>query len=218
MIKAFIIASQPIFRRGLITTLENCPDIQVIAEVSSAKEAAPVAREIDPDILILDTDENGECVDIEEILKLQQQYPKSKMLLISSGGNKIADFLKVGIQGYLLKTADFTELIDSIRLISNGNNVVYATKANGKAFDLFGGNMRDDKLGDRLSPREKEVLYHIARGESTKEIANICYISQTTVKAHVAKIIDKLNARNRSEAVAVAIETGLLEHDKASRI
>jgi DNA-binding NarL/FixJ family response regulator len=218
MIKAFVIAPQPIFRRGLITTLENDPDLQVIAEANTTTEAVQAAKEIDPDILILDTDGELEDVDIKEIVELQKEYPKAKMVLLSSRGNNINEVLKAGVQGYLLKSADFTELIDSVRLIAGGNNVVYTTKVNGKPIDLFGGDIRNGNGGIRLSPREREVLGHIARGESTKEIADACYISQTTVKAHVAKIIDKLSARNRSEAVALAIETGILERDRISRV
>jgi len=192
MIKALVIAPQPIFRRGLIATLENDPDLKVIAEASSAEEAVPAVQEIDPDVLILDTDGNVEGMDINEIAELQKKYPRAKMILLSTQGNSIAEVFKAGVQGYLLKSADFTELVASVRLVASGNNAVYTIKGNGTSLNLFGGNMQDDSGRFQLSPREKEVLYHIARGENTKEIAAVCYISETTVKAHVAKIFELL--------------------------
>jgi len=218
MIKAVVITQQPIFKRGLIATLENDPELKVIAEANTIKELIPAAQGVDPDIVILDTDGNVIDVHLENITELQNEYPKAKMILLSSRGNNTAEVLRSGVQGYLLKSADFTELIDSVRLIAGGNNIVYSTMVNGGPTNLFGGNIRDENRGVRLSPREKEILCHIARGESTKEIATTCFISQTTVKAHVANIVDKLNARNRSEAVAIAIETGLLECNQMSRI
>lgn len=214
MTKVFVIAPQPMFRRGLISTLENAPDLKVIGEASDTKGAIPVSRGINPDILLFDLDSYLAGLDISEIEELRKEYPNAKVILLSSWMIEFTEILKAGVQGYLLKSADLTEFIDSVRLIASGNNAVYATPPKSISFNSLSYDRNNNNGGATLSSREKEVLFHIAKGENTKEIADACYISEATVKAHVANIVSKLNAKNRSEAVAVALETGLLNRNQ----
>ena len=118
----------------------------------------------------------------------------------------------MGIKGYLLKSSSIERLIDSVRLVASGSITLFAGEGNGGLFSLVDNNKSKRNSVSLLSPREREILCRIAKGETTKEVALSCYISQTTVKAHVAKILYKLDVKNRSEAVAIAVEQGLLNH------
>jgi GAF domain-containing protein/DNA-binding CsgD family transcriptional regulator len=129
------------------------------------------------------------------------------MLILTDSDNEdnLYQAIRNGAKGYLHKSGDFAELTDAIRLVATGKTIVYSSTA-GKLTEPSGEKMNRTK---DLSDREKEILSHVAHGSSSKEIASSCYIRETTVKAHLRRISEKLNVRNRVQAVAVAIENAL---------
>ncbi|MDP2731351.1 MAG: response regulator transcription factor [Dehalococcoidales bacterium] len=220
MLNILLIGKQPIFRQGLVTALESTPDLRVIKETDDSKEALS-SEGIAPDIILFDIDDNdGSGLEVEMVSQLQDKYPESKIIILANSAREdmFVKALKAGIQGYLLKTSSVEKLVDSTRLVASGDTVVFAGEGNMALCSLMGPAQHNGRNGaSLLSPREREILCRIARGETTKEVAFGCYISPTTVKAHVAKILYKLNVKNRSEAVAIAIEQRLLEHRPSNR-
>lgn len=208
MVKVFIIDSHPVFRFGLGSVLGGNAEFQVVGDASSVKEALPKVSQVQPDILILDLHASGD--DIDAISLLKEKCPKGKVIVLTSSEKRDEFFraIKAGAKGYLMKNLDFGEFIDSIRLVASGSAIVYSAVA-ARLLTAPEGTSRDGKNGlSSLSAREKEVLQFVARGATNKEIAVQCYVSPTTVKAHLRRILEKLEVKNRAQAVACAMEKG----------
>jgi len=210
MTTVFLI-DHPVYRTGLASILHEHPEFQVVGEAARTTEALEKIEELKPDIVIMDVFiEGGEGV--EAITVLEQRCPEVKVLILTHSlkNDDCVKAIRVGVKGYLLKSLEPLELIDSIRLVACGSAIVYTSRA-ARLFDAPEASNKDCKHGiNGLSPREKEVLQLVARGVNTKDIAASCYVSQTTIKAHMRRISEKLAAKNRAEAVAKAIEQGLL--------
>ena len=207
MVKVFLVDRHPVIRQGLVTILENA-GFQVVGEANNAQEALPKIDELKPDIVIMDAFRGGSD-NTDDITMLQQKHSKVKIFVLTDS-NREQDFLKAigaGVRGYLLKASEVSQLIDAIRLVAADGTVVYSSKVAG----LFDSTLREKNQLDRLSQREKEILNLVAHGYSNKEIASRCYVSEATVKAHLRRIAEKMNVKNRAEAVATAIEKGLIE-------
>jgi len=207
MAKIFIVDELSVIRRGLASVLEAYAGYKVVGEASNIKEALPKIGEIKPDLIIIDVYRPGGG-GTDAIALLQKKVPTAKVLILTDSNDKesFISSIKAGAKAYLLKASELNEIIDSIRLVATGGAVVYSSKA-AKMFDMPG----ERAVEDSLSAREKEVLRLVAKGQSNREIAAHCYISETTVKAHLRRISEKLDVKNRAQAVAIAIDKGLLE-------
>ncbi len=211
MIKIFLIDSRPVFRLGLGSILERNAEFQVVGGAASVQEAAAKIGEVLPDIVIMDASLPGDD-GIDGISVLQQKYPQARVVVLTDSEKKEDFFqaIKAGAKGYLMKNLEVSELTDSLRLVAGGSAIVYSTLAVKLLNGQNGPNGRNSDGFSKLSNREKEVLGLVARGASNKEIALQCCVSQTTVKAHLRRILEKLEVRNRAQAVAKAIERGYL--------
>jgi len=209
MIKVFLIDNQPVMRQGLASVLEKDAGFQVVGEADSVRDALSQIGELKPDIVIMDAFGGGSDY-TKDIAMIQQKFEKAKVFILTDS-NRENDFIKAigaGVRGYLSKTSQVSQLIDAIRLVSANGAVVYSSKV----ARLFDSNLQETKRQlDQISPREKEILNLVARGYGNKEIASRCYVSESTVKAHLRRIAEKMNVKNRAEAVATAIEKGLIE-------
>ncbi|MDO8473626.1 MAG: response regulator transcription factor, partial [Dehalococcoidia bacterium] len=219
MVKIFLIDHHPVFRRGLASLLGGHTQFQVVGDAANVKEALPLLEELQPDIIIADFfSPNGDGY--EGITMLNQKRPQVKVLVLTDSQNE-TDFLncvRSGAKGYLMKKLDLPELVDSIRLVASGTAIVYST-ATSTLLDGSGMQNRPRRNGTNgLSEREKEILSLVASGSSNKEIASKCYVSETTVKAHMRRITEKMNVKNRAQAVAIAMEKGLLHIQKPSLV
>lgn len=211
MINVCVVDYCQVFRVGLVSVLQEHPEFQVVGDTGSIQEAVAKMDELQPDIIIMDAfgpDDDG----VEAIACLQRMFPQVKILILTASYNEenFIMAIKAGVSGYLLKSLGLSELIDSIRLVASGGAVVYTSMAS-RLFreprEMDNGNK---KVCGNLSQREVEVLQLVAKGSSNKEIAACCFISETTVKAHLRKILEKLNAKNRAQAVVLATVDGLL--------
>jgi DNA-binding NarL/FixJ family response regulator len=137
---------------------------------------------------------------------------KVLILTVSDKEDDLFTAIKAGAKGYLLKSVSLGELTDSIRLVANGEAIVSPSMAARllEEFKQAGQDRADKGLGE-LSLREREVLQLIANGASNKEIAAKLFISETTVKAHLRSILDKLHVKNRAQAAALAMAKGLVK-------
>ena len=207
----FVIDNNAVFRQGLISVLSKYPEFRVVGDATNTSKAIAKVGELHPDIVIMDTFTPG-GEGIEAIDLLQQKFSDVKVIIFTIS-NKEDDFtkaMKAGARGYLPKSAGLVELIESIRLVGSGNAIVSPLIAV-KLFGRFGEvNKRNKDRFNSLSPREKEVLKLVAQGASNKEVAAHYGVSEGRIKAHLRRILEKLSAKNRTQAVALATSKGLL--------
>jgi two-component system NarL family response regulator len=207
-----VVDDHPVFRQGLISVLQQYPEFEVVGQAADGKRAVTVAREVQPDIVVMDVCMQGGN-GIAATMALQQTLPQAKVLIVtvSSKDEDLFAAVKAGARGYLLKNVSLRELIDSIRLVAQGEAIVSPAMA-GRLLDEFkeADKAHPHRELGRLSQREQEVLKLVAQGASNREIGTRLFISETTVKAHLRTILEKLHAHNRAEAVALAATKGLL--------
>jgi two-component system nitrate/nitrite response regulator NarL len=208
-IRLLVVDDHTLFRRGLVALLATESDLAVVGEAADAGEATRRARELQPDVILLDNHLPG-VTGIAALAGLMEAAPMSKvlMLTVSEDETDLAAALRAGAQGYVLKTIDGDMLAQAIRGTMRGESVVspemtgklvQALRATAPGEPSAGGAPPEDPLA-RLSPREREILAHIARGASNKAIARALDIAETTVKIHVQHILRKLGLSSRVQA------------------
>ncbi|HEY91642.1 MAG TPA: response regulator transcription factor [Dehalococcoidia bacterium] len=212
-LKIYVIEGLQVVRVGLISILKEHPEFQVVGDAGTTNEALEQMVQAEPDIVTIEPFLTGGG-GVEAITRILQTFPDIKVIVLTHS-DKRSDFVKamrVGARAYLLKSLESDELINSIRLVAGGRAVVYASKA-AKLFDGPSNPGNDHEYQDEsdcLTNREKEILWLVAQGASNKEVASQCYVSHTTVKAHLRRISEKLDVKNRTEAVAIALAKGYL--------
>jgi len=211
LIRILIVDDHPVFRHGLISVLEKLPDFQVVGQASNGVEAVAKAKESQPDVAVMDIRMPGGG-GVESTAAIRQILPQIKVLIltVSDKDDDLFAAIKAGAKGYLLKNAELDELVDAIRLVA-GNEAIVSPAMATKLLEEFrqsSGYRPDRELG-KLSLREREVLQLVTQGARNKEIAKKLFISETTVKAHLRSILEKLHVKNRAEAVAKATAKGL---------
>jgi len=211
MANIFVIDSYAVYRYGLVSMLKERPEFRVIGDAANTSEAVAKLGELQPDIVIMDIFMPG-GEGVEAINLMRQKFPDVKVIVFTLS-DKEEDFLRAmraGARAYLLKSIETEELIESVHLVATGHAIVSPLMAF-RLPEEFGDTNKQNRQGvNSLSPREKEVLCLVAQGASNKEIAVKCYVSQTTAKAHLRRILEKLNVRNRAQAAAMGISKGLL--------
>ena len=215
--KILLADDHKITRQGLRSLLEKQPDMKVVAEAEDGREAVRLARELHPDVVIMDVS----MPDLNGMAATRQILGKSKKVKIialsmHSDTLFISEMLKSGASGYLLKDCAFEELREAIRTVIAGN--IYLSPA-------ISDVVVDDYLhrlsktgpsdsGEVLTDREREVLQLMAEGKSTKQIARELYISVKTVETHRRQIMNKLNIHTVAELTKYAIRKGLTSLEK----
>ena len=224
-IRILIVDDHTLFRRGLIALLARNPQLQVVGDAADAGEAQRRARELQPDLVLLDNHLPG-VSGVDALPSLREAAPAARflMLTVSEDADDMARALRNGASGYLLKTMEGEELADAIRRAMRGEAVIAgamtgklvsayrdAAQASGSVGALVPvpSDTAQSVLA-ALSPRELDILRGIARGESNKEIARALAIAETTVKVHVQHILRKLAVASRVHAAVLATENGLL--------
>jgi two-component system response regulator NreC len=200
-----------IVRHGLSKLLEQEEDIEIVAETRDGHSTVELARELSPDLLIMDIgmpDLNG----IDATRQILRESSKVKILALSmhSGKNFVIEMLKAGASGYLLKECALEELITAVRAVMAGK-----TYLSPSITDVVVENYVRCSSGDEstvfsvLSQREREVLQLMAEGKTTKQVARCLHISPKTVEGHRLRIMDKLNIDNIAQLTKYAIQEGL---------
>lgn len=213
-IRLLVVDDHTLFRRGLIALLAQHTDLPVVGEAADAGQAQRLAESLQPDVVLLDNHLPG-VRGVDALPDLRQAAPGAKvlMLTVSEDEHDLAAALRGGAQGYVLKTVEGDVLANAIRRVARGESVV-SPEMTGKlvtAFQAMSATaspatppaarplQSEDPLA-ALSPREHEILEHISRGASNKEIARSLAIAETTVKIHVQHILRKLNLSSRVQA------------------
>ncbi len=204
-----------IVRHGLRSLLEKERDIEVVAEAANGREAVHLARELRPDVVVMDLsmpDLNG----IEATRQVLEEDPDAKVLALSMHSDKrfVAGVLSAGASGYLLKDCALDELVRAIRTVAV-NQTYLSPSIAGVVVQGYTQQIRDKDvpLASSLSPREQEVLQLMAEGKPVKEIASTLNLSVKTVETHRHQIMSKLGVYSVAELTKYAIREGLTSLD-----
>ncbi len=208
-IKLLVVDDHALFRRGVVELLREQPDFVVLGEASNGSEALQISQHLQPDVVLLDVHMPGDSgVQVIPALK-QNSNLRILMLTISEKDEDLLAAIEAGADGYLLKSVEPDELCQAIRQVAAGRAILSpeVTATVMKAAT----QSRSRPAQAILSRREYEVLAELARGATTAEIAASLIISQNTVKTHIGRILEKLAAANRAEAVSRAMALGLFD-------
>lgn len=214
-IKVLIVDDHTIIRRGLRSLLQTEQDIEVIGEAETGRQAVQVAVALKPDVVLMDIAMpllNG----LEATRQITKQAPACRVLILSSYNDDeyVHELTEAGGAGYLLKQADFTDIVRAIREAKKGN-AFYSPAISRRLTDRYRetivGGVLVKKRTDLLTSREIEVLQLIAEGESNKQIAAELGISVKTVERHRQRLMDKLAIHDIAGLTRYAISKGLIE-------
>ena len=203
-----------LLRDGIKRIIEESPDLRVVAEASDGLELLRVLKQHDVDMVLLDISMPG-LRGIEAVREVKISFPAIKVLILTMHKKKeyIRHAFSAGADGYLLKEATGDELFDAINTIRNGENYVSNAFSKELIIELLQLYRTGGKLeAEVLTIREKEVLKLIAEGKSSKEIADLLFISIYTVNNHRAKIIKKLGLKKTADLVRYAICEGYAQN------
>jgi len=217
--RVIIIDDHALFRDGLKGLLEQ-RNINVAAVAADGEEGIELALQIRPDIIMLDL-RMPHMGGLDTLPILRKELPDIPVVMLTTSNDEsdLIRALRTGAQGYLLKDMEPDELVGALRDIENGKNVVAADLTDALARMVQGESTveSDDSPFSELTPREAEILYLLAEGQSNKLIARNLGISDGTVKLHVKAILRKLNIHSRVEAAVMAVEHGLRNKEKNER-
>lgn len=212
--KLFIVDDHPVFRAGLKTILMSETDFEIIGEAQSGEEALQKLNEMEPDIIVMDISMPGKD-GIETTKEIRKSNSKVKILLLTMFSDEayLKEGLASGAQGYVLKRAVDTELINAIKIVLNGEHYIYPTLIPYlyKQADEKVEASETDK--PHLSQRETEVLKLIALGYTQREISEELFVSIKTVETYKTRIMEKIGATKRSRLVKYAIKHNLISYD-----
>jgi DNA-binding NarL/FixJ family response regulator len=192
----------PVVRKGIASLLATEPDMVLVAEASDGKEAVELYRRHQPDVMLMDL----RMPDVDGIIAsrmIRAEFPEARIIALTSydGDQDIYRAIEAGVRGYLLKEMVHSELLRAIRTVHAGKRVVPGPVAE-KLSEFF------PQIA--LTPREVEVLEYVAEGLGNKDIAERLGTASGTVKMHVQNILSKLDAADRTHAVAIAFRRGIL--------
>jgi DNA-binding NarL/FixJ family response regulator len=214
--RVLIADDQALFRRGLYVVLGSEDGIEVVAEAENGEDAVERARELAPDVVLMDV-RMPKLNGIEATRQIRVDLPTTRilMLTVSDEEDDLYEAIKAGANGYLLKEISVEEVAEAIHAVVRGESLISPSMA-AKLLNEFNVLVRraDDRQqypAPTLTTREIEVLRLVAKGMSNREIAEELYISENTVKNHVRNILEKLHLHNRMEAVMYAMKERLLE-------
>jgi DNA-binding NarL/FixJ family response regulator len=211
-LRVFLIDDHPIVREGFALALASEPDMTVVGQAGTASDALRETATLKPDVVLVDLnipDRDG----IELLGVLRVQLPHARLLVLSGYDDeyRVAEALRAGAQGYLVKTARLEEVVDGIRRIATGGAPL-SPRIAGAVVRAMRKPAGEGSGGlDTLTPRERQVLRLLAAGVSTRETASQLTISPKTVETHRVRIYAKLGCKSAIELTRIAVRTGLIE-------
>ncbi len=205
LIKVLCVDDHPLVRKGIASILANETDMRLVAEAGGGREAVELFRIHQPDVTLMDL-RMPEMDGIEATRAIRREFPEARIIALTSydGDQDIYRALEAGVRGYLLKEMVHTEVLRAIRTVHAGKRLMPAEVA--------------ERLSEyfpqvALTPREVEVLTLVARGLANREIAERLGTASGTIKMHIQNVLGKLGAADRTHAVTLAIQRGILHLD-----
>ena len=202
----------PVVRSGLRRLLDAKPDLEVVAEAADGHEAVEIALKDDIHLAILDVS-MPRMTGIQAAAELHKRKPEIRVLMLSMHDSEqfLFEALKAGASGYVLKSGADTDIVDACRAAMRGESFLYPSAVTTLVRDYVERGGRGEEQFDVLTPRELEGLKLIAEAHTSKEIAELLFISIKTVERHRQNILDKLGMRDRVELTRYAIRRGLIQ-------
>jgi DNA-binding NarL/FixJ family response regulator len=201
-IRVFSVDDHPLMREGIAAMIDGQPDMVMVAQASSGRDAIQEFRRHQPDVTLMDLrlpDMSG----IEAIIAIRAEFPDARIVVLTTfeGDVDIRRAFSAGARGYLLKSSPVAELADAVRVVHRGKKQIPRDVA----------ALLVEHLGEEpLTSREKVVLEHVGGGNRNRDIAERLFISEETVKVHVKHIMEKLGAADRTQAMAIALRRGII--------
>jgi two-component system, NarL family, response regulator len=205
-IRVLIADDHPVVREGVAAMIERRPDMTVVGEAATGREAVAAYRAAQPDVVLMDL-RMPDMTGVEAIGAIRGEFPGARIIVLTTydGDEDIYRGLQAGARAYLLKDAPRDDLLDAIRAVHAGQSRIPPAVAARLAERVL--------AGPELTARELEVLQGIVAGRSNKEIGAALGISEGTVKAHVNNILGKLGVNDRTQAVTTALQRGIVHLD-----
>jgi two-component system response regulator NreC len=211
-IKVLIVDDHTIVRHGLSRSIQQQEDMEVVGQASDGRAAVELARKLAPDVILMDVSMpflNG----IEATREILREAPATRVIALSMHSAKryVREMFRAGASGYLLKDCEFDELVQTIRLIADGQTYISPSISRIIVENYARGSTPEERENafSVLTQREREVLQLMAEGNSTKQIAMRLFISPKTVEAHRLRIMNKLDIDNVALLTKYAIQEGL---------
>ncbi|MGW3104625.1 response regulator transcription factor [Streptomyces sp. NPDC001100] len=215
-VTVLLVDDEPLVRAGLRAVLEAQPDIEVVGEAADGAAVIPLVRQLRPDVVAMDV--RMPLLDGIEatraVLRTVEDPPKILVITTFENDEYVYEALRAGADGFLLKRARPAEIVHAVRLVAEGESLLFPASVRQLAAEYGdgGGNRAARAVMERarLTEREAEVLRLMARGLSNAEIAARLVVGTETVKSHVSAVLAKLGARDRTQAVIAAYESGFV--------
>jgi len=201
-IRVFCVDDHPLLREGIATLINNQPDMVVVGQASTGREAIQGFREHQPDIALMDI-RLPEMSGIEAMIAIRNEFPDARIIMLttSEGDVEIQRALEAGARGYMLKSMPPKDLVDAVRQVHAGKKRIPPEIA---------AHLAEHYSDEAITAREIEVLRQIAGGNRNRDIAEKLFISEETVKVHIKHTMEKLGASDRTQAVAIAVRRGII--------
>ncbi|WP_212756629.1 response regulator [Usitatibacter rugosus] len=202
-IRVMVVDDHPLLRDGIVAVVAQEADMEIVAQAGNGREAIERYREHAPDVAVLDVrmpDIDG----VEACATIRAEAPEARIVMLTTypGDVQMVRALKAGASGYLLKSMVRTELLDAIRAVHAGRRYLPAEVSR---------ELAAHRVDELLTARELAVLRQVAAGNSNRDAANALFVSEDTIKAHMKNISSKLAAKDRTHAVTIAIQRGILD-------
>jgi DNA-binding NarL/FixJ family response regulator len=201
-IRILVVDDHPLFLEGIATVIADQPDIEIVGRAATARQAVEEFRRVLPDVTLMDLrlpDMSGNSA----VTAIRAEFPEAKVIILTTfeGDFEIQRALAAGVRGYLLKSAPFEHLVDAIRKVHSGRKHFPTQVAE---------TLAEHFSSDALSEREIEVLERMAEGDRNRDIGKHLSISEETVKVHIRHIMNKLGAKDRTQAVSIGLRRGII--------
>jgi DNA-binding NarL/FixJ family response regulator len=208
-VRVLIVDDHPVVRQGLSSLLAGHPDIEVVGEAEDGAQVLPLIPVLKPDIILLDImlkEQSG----IDAARRVRAAYPKVKIIILTTYGEEeyVHEALRVGVDGFLLKSISHETLPDSIRAVMAGEKLLSPPLVSTVVTNYSKLAQEQAKREAGLSVDDLQILNALAEGASSKDLAEQLFLSEATIKRRIQEILDKMNVMNRVQAIAEAVRRG----------
>jgi NarL family two-component system response regulator LiaR len=210
-IRTLLVDDHPVVRYGVKHILDSEDDIEVVGELDGIGGIGAAIERARPDVVLLDL-ELGEIQGVEALRQLRDIAPELKIIVYTSHDEEdyIIQAAELGVDGYLLKGSPKEEIVNAVRNVSEGGSAIESSVAAKLMSHMTKRSAKARQPVIEFSKREKQVLELLAGGKTNRDIGAALFISESTVKFHVHAILSKLDASNRTEAVSMAVQRGVI--------